>query len=119
MDEVLVAKQYDESLFYVFGEPGELDGRVERDGKSFDVPFWSYVSRMEVEPLRTTAFHRSLWDKNGADDPAWMDRFVNAAAPFTEEEVAALDEIGVKVPESRRPKEADEKPAGDAKKPTP
>ena len=104
VSEVLVSKTDDESLFFKLQpEDPALDGRVDRAGESFDVPFWSYVSRMEVEPIMSTMFHKNLWRGN-AEDPEWLARFHTRKTPFTNEELLS---IGIDVPEG----EDDEKEA--------
>ena len=90
MKEVLVSKTATESLYFKL-EPDNpsLDGRVQRGDESFDVPFWSYTTRMTVNPITTTTFHKDLWNGD-LNDPDWVDRFWKHTKPFTQEELDSL-----------------------------
>lgn len=90
MDEVLVSKTSTESVYYKLKTNDDgLDGRVERDGESFDVPFWSYVSTAQVSPITTTKFHKELWSGNTSDEE-WTKKFWSRETPFTMEELGSI-----------------------------
>lgn len=89
MDDVLVSKTDTESLYFKLTHTGPLDGRIERDGTSMDVPFWSYAAKAEIKPITSTIFHKNLWT-GSPDDETWAAKFWTRDANFSTEELESL-----------------------------
>lgn len=68
--------------------PGK-DALVVSDDKISEVGLWSYVTKMDVTPLRTTPWHQRLWD--GPEDDEWYAYFVNRTKSFSP---AKMKEMG-------------------------
>lgn len=88
--EVLAAKGPSESLFFVLNPTDRrYDGRVERNGESTKVPFWSYVNRVRVTPILSSKFHKELW-KGNMDDDIWANKFFLRSIPFSKQDMDAV-----------------------------
>jgi hypothetical protein len=92
-EEVLVSKTADESLYFrLHPLDMRLDGRVERDGENFDVPFWSYAAKAETSPITTTTFHKNLWGGKPSDKE-WVKKFWTREESFSKEELDSLKDV--------------------------
>jgi hypothetical protein len=80
MASVLVATAGDKKIYYVVDskDPAK-DGVVEdADGKTHDISFFSYIGKTtNIRPLRSTEFHKFLWDEPSEKDKRkWMETFI-------------------------------------------
>lgn len=95
MRAVLVGLHNDKKLYYdLDATADDQDGIVEMaNGKTMTVDFFPYVTSVRgLKKLRTTAFHRKLWDKpQSGHDSSWNQMFVEKAKQPTDKLLANLD----------------------------
>lgn len=90
-DIVLVSRTDEESVYFKLAPTDpSLDGVVVNPDGIFDVPFFGYVWKMPVAPIKSTTFHKNLWE-GGTNDADWVKRFWTREEPFTDEELASLE----------------------------
>lgn len=106
---ILAATSGAEQIYYVIDpkEPGK-DGVVLTDASVFHVPFWSYVTRIRVQPIRTSGFLLDLWDPNGPNSSGWSDVYVSRTEPFPEEVLKRIKPFLVDVPRRKEPEIVDD-----------
>ena len=86
-NEILVAKAGSELVYLKLDvKDGELDGRVQRPEGSTEIPFWSYVTKVPVEPILSTPFHKELWNGDTRSEE-WQKKFFTRETPFTEKDL--------------------------------
>lgn len=91
-----------EQLFYIIApENPLLDGVLMRDGEVTYVPFWSYLSRNPLRPVRGVALLDEMWAEGKARGEQWVNKFFTREVPFTEDEVLSVEYLVTPVPEER------------------
>jgi len=91
-----------EQLFYIIAPDNpRLDGVVMWDNQVMYVPFWSYVSRSSLQPVRGAALLDELWSEGKDQSEDWAAKFFSREIPFTEEEVLSVEFLVSPVPEER------------------
>lgn len=103
MRAVLVAMSGDNKVYYdVDAGSADMDGIIERpDGKSTQVDFFAFVTNSRnLKKLRTTAFHRRLWDEpQDRNLESWTNTFVLKLQPINDKllvDVDMLSSVGKK-----------------------
>lgn len=108
--KVLVAEgDGGDQIFYVLGATNGEDGILVMNGEETKISFWSYVSRMQLKLITTTSFHKNLWISGLVPEKEWFDRYESQKIPLTEEDVEALETLGVSVPPKSRPSASKDK----------
>lgn len=95
MRAVLVGLHNDKKLYYdLDASADDPDGIIEMpNGKTMNVEFFPYVTSVRgLKKLRTTAFHRKLWDKpQSGHDSSWDQIFLDKTKPVSDKLLANLD----------------------------
>jgi hypothetical protein len=110
MAEMLLAATSGAEQIYFIIDPKDStqDGVVVTETNVRHVPFWSYVSRTQVQPIKTSSFLQGLWDMNGPQSPDWMDAYQSRTEPFSEEVIKQIKPFLVEVPAQKEPKATDD-----------
>jgi hypothetical protein len=105
---ILAAISGAEQIYFVIDpkEPGE-DGVVVTENSVLRVPFWSYVTRTRIQPVRTSGFLQDLWDPKGPESSEWADAYLLRTEPFSEEVLKQIKPFLVDVARRKEPKVVD------------
>lgn len=110
MAEMLLAATSGTEQIYFVIDPKDptQDGVVVTEISVQRVPFWSYVTRTRVQPIKTSDFLQSLWNPDGPKSSDWMNTYLSRTEPFSEEVIKQIKPFLVDVPRRKEPKVVDD-----------
>lgn len=102
---ILAAIAGTEQVYFVIDpKSSSEDGVVVNDSGVRRVPFWSYVTRTPVEPVKTSTFLEQLWDQNSPKSPEWSNVYLFRSQPIPEEVIKRIKPFLIDVPSGKQPK---------------